>query len=460
MSIGRTIHTGWTRLLTVCLVLGSANLASAEGSAALPVSVIQIPLELDLAPLFQAAESSLPAQTGHWPGWRKWHGVNARYRAWRGPLSLAMRGAVLQAQAHVRYQLQARKGLIGAIGLTAGCGVDEPPRQALIGVLARLDWRLDWSLHPQFRVLPTRFLDRCEVTVADIDVSPLVGKVFEERIETALTKAMRALAPRLTHLRGEAARAWQGMQTPREVIPGLWLHVQPLGLALAPPHGTGSQVQTAVWLAFRARLSGDPGPTFSPTPLPSLVRYQPSQPGLRFALELEFDYATIAAALSERLAGQTTEMQGQKARLEGVSLSAKGEDLVLAAELSGELAGRLTIMARPGFDTATQTLRLQDVDFVFDAVDLDQGLVANLFYDRIRTRIETAANSLLAERSTGLHDALTATLASGLPPNLAPDLSNLRIAELRFRVGDAALTVLGTAGGILKLGGSHSPGRL
>jgi hypothetical protein len=444
-------------LLAACLLLGSSSLASAEGPAVSPVSVIQIPLELDLGPLVQAADSSLPTQAGHWPGWHKWHGIDARYRAWRGPLWLAMQGGVLQAQAHVRYQLQARKGLIGDVGLTVGCGVDEPPRQALIGVLVRLDWEPDWSLHPLFRVLPTRFLDPCEVTVADIDVSPLVGKVFEGRIEKTLMEAMHALAPRLTHLRGEAARAWQGMQAPREVIAGLWLHIQPLRVALAPPQGAGSRVQTTLWLLLRAWLSADPGPTTAPTPLPPLAPHHPSPPGLRFALALELDYPAISAALGERLVGQSADMQGQKARLDGVSLSAKGEDLVLVAELSGDLTGWLTIMARPGFDTATQTLRLKDVDFIFDAADPNQELMANLFYDRIRARIEAEVNSFVAERTKGLQDALMAMLAAGLAPTLAPDLSNLRIAELRFRVGEQGLTLVGTVDGVLKLGRSHSP---
>jgi hypothetical protein len=207
MSIGLGSQAGLPRLLATCVLLSLAGFALAESPTVPPLSLIQIPIELDLGPLFQAAESSLPAQVGQWPGWRKWHGIDARYRAWRGPLQLAMQGDVLQAQAHVRYQLQARKGLIGDIVLTAGCGVDETPREAIIGVLARLDWWPDWSLHPQFRVLPTRFLDRCEVSVADIDVSPLVGKVLEERIETALMEAMRAPEPRLAQLRGAAARA-------------------------------------------------------------------------------------------------------------------------------------------------------------------------------------------------------------------------------------------------------------
>jgi hypothetical protein len=461
MSVGQTGCTALPRFLMACLALASASLAWAEGRLVPPVSVIQIPVELDLGPLFRAAESSLPTHAGNWPGWRKWHGIDVRYRAWRGPLRLSVQGDVLKAKAHVRYQLQARKGLIGDIGFSVGCGVDEPPRQALIGILARLNWGPDWSLHPGFKVLPTRFLDGCEVSMANFDVSPLVGREFEQRIETTLSEAMRVLGPRLARLRGEATRAWQRIQMPREVAPGLWLHVQPLSLALAPPLGAGSRLQSAVWLVLRARLSADPQPETAPTPLPPLVPYQPSQPGMRFGLALELDYASVSALINERLAGETLEApRGKMARIDKVKLSAKDEDLVLEAALSGDLAGRLAVMARPAFDVTTQTLRLEDVGFVFDAADPDQELMANLFYGGIRSRIEEAANSLLAARTKALRDALTATFLEVVSPDHAPQLAELRIAQLRLRIGDRGLTVAGTAGGILKLGKSDAPGRL
>jgi len=444
-------------ILAVGLVLSCTSGSSADGTGAAPVSTIQVPLDLDLGPLFQAAETSLPTQTGHWPGWRDWHGFDTRYRAWRGPLLLTMQGEVLQAQAHVRYQLEVRKDLIGGLGLSTGCGVDEPPRQALIGLLARLDWGPDWSLWPRFQVLPTRFLDRCEVTVAEIDVSPLVGRVFEERIESSLKEAMGTLVPRLHRMRGEAARLWQALQTPRELMPGLWLRVEPLGLALAPPQGTGSRVQIAVWLALRATLSADAGTPRAPIPLPPLVPYRPAQPGLNLALRLQFDYPQVSAVLRERLAGQTLTLEGRRVSLSGLELGAKGEDLVLEAKLTGDVAGRLSLMARPAFDPIAQTLRLEQLDYVFDAADSDQGLIAGLFYDRIRARIESEANALLAERTRGLREALGTTLSKELPPELAPDLSALRVSDLEIAVRGTGLELTGTVAGPLRLGAPARP---
>jgi hypothetical protein len=442
------------RIVAGCLVL--TGTATAETPAVSPVSVLQIPVELDLAPFFAAVESSLPTQAGHWPGWRTWHGVEIRYRAWRGSLGLAMRGELLLAQAHVRYQAEARMGLIGGIKFSAGCGVKEPPRQALIGVFARFDWTPGWSLRPRFRVMPTRFLDHCEVTAANIDVSPLVGRVFEDRIEASLKDEMRALTPRLQHLRTDAARAWQAVQTPKELSPGLWLHLQPLALTLAPLQGSGSRVQTALWLALRIALSADRGsPAVAPLPLPPLVPFRPTEPGLHFALRLKLDYPGLSAALNERLAGQELDVQGRRARLRALGLAARGKDLVLTADLAGDLAGRIKIMARAGFDTVAQALKLEQVDFVFDAEDPDQGLMANLFYNRIRDRIEGEANALLAARTRSLQAAIGAALAQDLPPALAPDLSGVRITDLGVQVDDTGITLSGVADGTLTLGTPH-----
>jgi len=438
--------------LTFCVWSPGPIAAAAAEHPVSDVSVVQVPLEIDLTPLFSAADAGLPSRAGDWPRWRDWHGIEARYLAWRGPLWLAMQGDMLQAQAHVRYSVQARKRLLGALDIEAGCGVDEPPRQALVGLSARFAWGPDWTLRPGFRVMPTRLLDRCEVTVASIDVSPLVGRVFEDRIKDSLADAMRAIRPRLEQTRAEAAGAWRALQTPHELAPGLWLQVQPLGLALAPPRGAGARLQTAVWLAFRASVGGGAPPGVAATPLPPLVPFVPDQPGLRFGIALDLDYPSIAAALSERIAGRQVEIQDRDVRIESVGIGARGQDLVVEASLVGDLIGRIEIMARPGFDTDRQALRLDDLDFVLDAEDSDPSLMVNLFYDRIRALIETQANGLLAERSSGLRDALEDVLSGVLPEELAPDLSGLRLSDLTIEVRDTGLRLKGSAGGSLTFG--------
>lgn len=183
--------------------------------------------------------------------------------------------------------------------------------------------------------------------------------MFEGRIAESLTGTMRALAPRLQRLRAAAEGGWQDLQRPPDLAPGLWLHVQPLALALAPLQGTAARVETAVSLAFRAALFADARPGGTPTPLPALVPYRPAEPGMRMVLGLELDYPRLSAALSAQLRGQTLELSGRRAEITALDLTTQGENLVVSATLSGDLPGRLTIMPRPAFDATTQALRLQ-----------------------------------------------------------------------------------------------------
>jgi hypothetical protein len=125
--------------------------------------------------------------------------------------------------------------------------------------------------------------------------------------------------------------------------------------------------------------------------------------------------------------------------------------------LIGDIPGVLTVLARPGFDPAAQTLRLEELGFSFDAADPEQGLIANLFHDRIRERIEAEANGVLAERTRGLKDALEALLAADLPPALAPDLSGLQVRGLRIGVRETGLDLSGSVTGPLRLGPPPRP---
>jgi hypothetical protein len=455
------------------LVLAMTLLAAAAAVAA-PPSLLEVPIEVDLRPLFRAADEQLPREAGHWKGWRDWHGIQTRYRAWRGPLSLTMTGDLLQAQAHVRYWARARKHVIGGFDLNAGCGVDEPPRQALIGLVARLGFAPDWTLRPSFRVLPPRFLDGCEVTVLGIDVSPILGEVFEDQLEATLRRAMDDLRPRLAEVQGQAVRLWAALQDPMEIAPGLWLTASPLGVALAPPMGRGDRLHTALGLALELRLDAGEAKVAAKRPLPPLQPFLPRGEGVHFDLTLAVDYGALGDALGRQIAGPSFEIQGQEVQVQGVEVGAKAGDLVVRARLAGAAPGVLTIMARPAWgpvgdgeegDSAGE-VRLADLGFVFEAEDPDQGLAVDLFYERIRSALDRAANDLLKARAglirEGLQAALSRILAEALPGGTGAvagiDLSGVGLRDLTIEVGDAGLRLRGSAAGRISVGGRSSAG--
>jgi len=123
----------WLRAVLSILVLGMPSLATsaAASNESRPApSILEIPFSLPLQGLYRETERIVPTRVGSWRQWRQRHGVDTRYQAWRGPLAFRLSGDTLTLQAHVRYRVQVRKELLGAVAVKADCGVDEAPRQA------------------------------------------------------------------------------------------------------------------------------------------------------------------------------------------------------------------------------------------------------------------------------------------------------------------------------------------
>ncbi len=442
-----------TLCLCLCLILvvPLGALAAPPGAP----SLIEVPIRIDLAPLFRAVDERLPREAGHWRAWEDWHGIMTRYRAWRGPLTLSLSGDLLQAQAHVRYWARARKDVIGGLGLDTGCGVDEPPRQALIGMVARLAFAPDWTLRPSLRVLPPRFLDACEVTVLGIDVTPILGDVFTDRLEATLQDGMAELGPRLMGLRGQAARLWAALQEPMPLAPDVWLTARPLAVALAPPQGQGARLDTALGLALDLAVHSGPQPAVGNLPLAPLQAFLPRGDGVHFDLPLALDYPTLGQALSRQLTGKTVAVEGRTVEIRRLELGAKDADLVVTVHLAGAAPGVLTLMGRPGWKAETGSLHLADLGFVFDAEDPDQALAAGVFYERIRDALDQAANALLGEHTGDVRVALEAALGRVLARaelnGVRLDLSGVTLRDLRLEVGTAGLRVIGAAGGQVRV---------
>jgi hypothetical protein len=112
-------------------------------------------------------------------------------------------------------------------------------------------------------------------------------------------------------------------------------------------------------------------------------------------------------------------------------------------------------MARPAWDAAAGVLRLTDLSFVFDAVDQDQGLAAGLFYERIRSALDRAANDLLQVRTRqmreGIEDGLSRTAGQVLPARFKVALAGSGLRELRVEVGATGMRLSGSAGGDLRV---------
>jgi hypothetical protein len=440
-------------LLMLLLWLTGAGAQSVTGAnqPISPVSIIEIPVRLSLDPLTKAAEKTLPQQAGNWRTWKDWHGIKSQYRAWRGPLRITVSGDVLLVQAHIRYWIKARKKILGAINLKGSCGINEPPRQALIGMQVRLGWGPDWTVRPEFRILPTRFLDRCEMTIANIDVTPLVEKEFRKQMQKSLRAALQTLAPGMNTIQKQAQRTWFLLQEPVELGQDNWLVFRPVGVALSGITGRGNNIDAHLALALQPALVTGAEPSGKLVPLPPLERYYPRSSGLNLHLGVNLDFVSLNQRVSDAVAGQSFDINGQKAGIKKFVLAGSGQEIRARVELVGGVAGTVELRARLVYKAEEQKLELQDLTFDYDAKSSTMALLAETFHEYIRQALEGAANQALAQYLNLLSERLETALDKIMPAGVLLDMSALQLHSLQIHIVQQSVRLDGAVTGSARL---------
>ena len=429
---------------------GAQSVAGIQQPVSAP-STINIPVRLSLDPLINAAEKALPYQAGNWRTWKDWHGIKSQYRAWRGPLDITVSGDVLSVQAHIRYWIRAHKNLLGTVNLKGSCGIDEPPRQALIGMQVRLGWGPDWTLRPMFRILPTRFLDRCEMTIANIDVTPIIEKEFRKQMQNSLHAALQKLAPDVNAIQRQAQRTWLLLQEPVELGQDNWLMLKPVGIALSRIAGRGKYIDTHLAITLQPVLVTGSEPIDKPAPLPRLGHYYPWSTGLNLHLGVNLDFARLNQRLSGTLADKSFVIKGRKVGIKKFNLAGSGQEIRVQMELTGEIAGTVELRARVAYDAQDWKLELQELAFDYDAEDFAIGLLAKAFHEHIRQTLESAANQALSQHLDLLGERLGTVLKKITPVGVVFDMSALQLRTVQIHIVQQGIRLDGSATGSARL---------
>ena len=93
-TIGSSLIRAFLSLLTAC-TMGAPAQADPVADAAqhpAPISVVEIPVSVDLTPLFDFLEQRLPRHAGVVNRWQKFRDVRVQYGIQRGPVEAGMSG--------------------------------------------------------------------------------------------------------------------------------------------------------------------------------------------------------------------------------------------------------------------------------------------------------------------------------------------------------------------------------
>jgi hypothetical protein len=369
-------------------------------------SVVNLPVTLSLAAVAAQVEDRVPLGQNREDEWRPlgdFPVVGQLYvkEMWqRDPLRLAIHGDHLDVDAHVRYRarIAAHPCVLGRCSWVplAGCGQEGVMPSVDLGLRTQLAWRADWSIAPHTTPRPVSAPVRCRLTRANVDVTDRVRAMVQDLLLRAAPQVDEKIRD-AAQLHRRLEEVWTTVQQPIRAGQGIYVLLQPQALDATPPQGEGTTLGTTVSVVVRPRVMIGEEPEVKPLPLPERTALPPGR-GFEVQLVAELPYSAVDEILAQKLAGRKFTVSGHRVRVRRARLYGAGNQVVLAADLTGDARGTVYFVGTPAFDAETQVVSVPDLDFSVESRNLLPQVAGWLLYDQLRDQVRDAAHFDVSDR--------------------------------------------------------------
>jgi hypothetical protein len=272
----------------------------------------------------------------------------------RSPFSASLEGATAYMSTRVDYSLRAthRLPILPDIGMSCGTEAGRPRPRLDVTVASPITLTPDWSLATRTQVVrvgpsSARDRDRCEVTIAGIDITGWVVDAAQGFLEKQRTVIDSVVSE--ADVRSSFQRWWDVLQEPIELAPGLWLELRPSGIRRGAVEADGDIVEIHANLEARPRVVFGDRPRPSTTPLPDLADGA-SDGGLQIQVEGVAEYAETSRRLTHALRGRSVGAAGRMLEIEYVTVHGiGGARVAVEVGVRGDARGTLYFVGTPRY---------------------------------------------------------------------------------------------------------------
>jgi hypothetical protein len=392
--------------LTV-FILSSSILSYAQNRDSLPVSQINVPIVINLRPLYGMAERSVATvfTSPNYPNDWIESDCATRYKYYfrRSPLKMQMNGNRLDLGFTGFYKIigSSRACVNGTVlspwTPSCRCGFDEGERKVNIGFSSYFTLLPNYVLQTRITRNEPKAVDKCEVCFWGQNVTTQVLKGLKAELD-ASKKAMEDSFSTVS-LRPYLQKAWN-MLNMVYAMPGVgYFSLRPKTLRMENIAAKNDQLSINIGISATPVISfTNPGAGLSSLPDMSSVK---TPGGFNIFLEAALQYDSLSNVMNKYIAKKRFDLSEGIIKkhivIENTRVSGQPNgDMQITIDFSGSFNGTVQFTGTPVYDPVTKTITVKDLDYDLKTKNLLLNTAKWLFSKKISSELKKYTSFSLA----------------------------------------------------------------
>ena len=375
----------------------------------LPNSEINIPIQINLKPIYTMAEKSVDTvftSPGYPDGWVQ-DGCDTRFKYIfrRSPLQMKVSGMSMNLGFTGYYKIigSTRVCVSGAVispwTPACRCGFgSEGERRVNVSFTNSLSIQPDFKVKLDIKRNEPQPLDKCEVCFWGQDITKQVMK----GLTTELDASKKDLDKRygIVDLKSRFQQVWNQLSKVYNIAGLGWLKINPQKIRINNMFALNDSLNIFIGLSAKPIISFE-NPVEQSSTVPNIGSFS-RQPGFSIFLDAMLSYDSLSTIMNQNLAGHKFEFRKgfikKKFIIDECKIYGGGfEKLIIKIKFSGTNEGVVYLVGKPFYDKDKRTIEIADIDFDIKSRNVLLGSADWLFNKKITKEISKNARFELGD---------------------------------------------------------------
>src|SRR5215467_7502323 len=362
----------------------------------LPESEINIPIQVNLKPIYNMAEKTVDTvfTSPNWPnGWvQEECDTRYKYTFRRGPLQMKTAGTSLLLGFTGYYKIiGSTRVCVNGTALSpwtpsCRCGYDEGERRVNVSFQNSVFISPDLKAKLSIKRLEPQAIDKCNVCFWGQDITTDVMNGLKEELDAAKTDMEKNFG--LYDLRPKFQQVWDQLNKVYGLYGLGWLQINPSKIRINNLFARNDSLSIYIGLSAKPLISFEK-PQEHLTVVPNISDFS-NHAGFNIFLDAVLNYDSLSNIVSSQLKDKRFDLTSSKYIIikDCMLYGMDNENLVIKVSFEGSEKGVFYLTGKPGYDAATKIIELKDLDFDIRSKNTLLKTAAWLFNKRIESELK------------------------------------------------------------------------